>query len=57
LFETVPPATVFGWRAAASAAATGVNFTGSATWRVRLTKGVYRFRTDAKHLAGRLRVR
>ena len=37
--------------------ATGVSFTGSATWRVRLTKGVYRFGTDAKHPAGRLRVR
>jgi hypothetical protein len=37
--------------------ATGVSFRGSATWRVRLTKGVYRFGTDAKHLAGRLRVR
>jgi hypothetical protein len=37
--------------------ATGVSFKGSATWRVRLAKGVYRFGTDAKHLAGRLRVR
>jgi hypothetical protein len=37
--------------------ATGVSFKGSATWRVRLAKGVYRFGTDANHLAGRLRVR
>jgi hypothetical protein len=37
--------------------ATGMTFRGSATWRVRLAKGVYRFGTDPKHLAGRLRVR
>ena len=37
--------------------ATGAAFKGSATWRVRLAKGVYRFGTDAKHLSGRLRVR
>jgi hypothetical protein len=37
--------------------ATGVSFKGSATWRVRLAKGVYRFGSDAKRLPGRLRVR
>jgi hypothetical protein len=37
--------------------ATGVSFRGSATWRVRLAKGVYRFGSDAKRLPGRLRVR
>ena len=37
--------------------ATGVRFKGSATWRVRLAKGVYRFGSDAKRLPGRLRVR
>jgi hypothetical protein len=36
---------------------TGADFTGSATWRVRLARGVYRFGSDAKHLPGRLRVR
>ena len=36
---------------------TGTDFTGSATWRVRLTKGAYRFGSDAKRLPGRLRVR
>jgi hypothetical protein len=34
-----------------------MTFRGSATWRVRLAKGVYRFGADPKHLAGRLRVR
>jgi plastocyanin len=36
---------------------TGADFTGSATWRVRLASGVYRFGADAKRLPGRLRVR
>lgn len=36
---------------------TGADFTGSATWRVRLAKGVYRFGSDARRLPGRLRVR
>jgi plastocyanin len=36
---------------------TGADFTGSATWRVRLARGVYRFGSDAKRLPGRLRVR
>jgi hypothetical protein len=36
--------------------ATDMSFRGPAAWRVRLTQGVYRFGTDAKHLAGRLRV-
>jgi plastocyanin len=36
---------------------TGADFTGSATWRVRLVKGVYRFGSDARRLPGRLRVR
>jgi hypothetical protein len=37
--------------------ATGMRFTGSATWRVRLAKGTYRFGSDTKSLPGRLRVR
>jgi hypothetical protein len=37
--------------------ATGMRFTGSATWRVRLARGTYRFGSDTKRLAGRLRVR
>lgn len=37
--------------------ATGVSFKGSATWRVRLAKGLYRFGSNAKRLPGRLRVR
>jgi Copper binding proteins, plastocyanin/azurin family len=36
---------------------TGADFTGSATWRVRLAKGTYRFGSDARRLPGRLRVR
>jgi hypothetical protein len=36
---------------------TGMRFTGSATWRVRLARGTYRFGSDAKRLPGRLRVR
>jgi Copper binding proteins, plastocyanin/azurin family len=36
---------------------TGTDFAGSATWRVRLAKGVYRFGSDAKRLPGRLRAR
>jgi hypothetical protein len=35
---------------------TGADFAGSATWRVRLARGVYRFGSDAKRLPGRLRV-
>jgi Copper binding proteins, plastocyanin/azurin family len=37
--------------------ATSSRFGGSVTWRVRLTKGVYRFGSDAKRTPGRLRVR
>jgi hypothetical protein len=37
--------------------ATGMRFRGSATWRVRLAKGTYRFGSDTKSLPGRLRVR
>jgi hypothetical protein len=37
--------------------ATGMRFTGSATWRVRLATGTYRFGSDTKRLPGRLRVR
>jgi hypothetical protein len=37
--------------------ATRVRFTGSVAWRVRLSKGTYRFGSDAKRLPGRLRVR
>lgn len=37
--------------------ATGMRFRGSATWRVRLARGTYRFGSDTKRLAGRLRVR
>jgi hypothetical protein len=36
---------------------TAAAFTGSATWPVRLVKGVYRFGSDAKRVPGRLRVR
>jgi hypothetical protein len=36
---------------------TGAAFTGSATWCVRLVKGVYRFGSDARRVPGRLRVR
>jgi hypothetical protein len=36
---------------------TGADFRGTATWRLRLAKGVYRFGSDAKKLPGRLRVR
>jgi hypothetical protein len=32
-------------------------FVGSVTWRLRLSKGTYRFGSDAKRLPGRLRVR
>jgi len=37
--------------------ATGMRFRGSATWRVRLARGTYRFGSDTKRLAGQLRVR
>jgi hypothetical protein len=37
--------------------ATGADFRGSVTWRVRLARGVYRFGSDARRLPGRLRVR
>jgi hypothetical protein len=36
--------------------ATGVAFTGSVTWRLRLASGLYRYGSDAKRLPGRLRV-
>jgi hypothetical protein len=32
-------------------------FTGSVTWRIRLSKGTYRYGSDAKRLPGRLRIR
>jgi hypothetical protein len=37
--------------------ATTARFKGWVTWRVRFTKGVYRFGSDAKRVPGRLRVR
>jgi hypothetical protein len=36
---------------------TAADFRGTATWRVRLSRGVYRFGSDSKRLPGRLRVR
>jgi Copper binding proteins, plastocyanin/azurin family len=36
---------------------TGMRFTGSATWRVRLARGTYRYGTDRAGLRKRLRVR
>jgi hypothetical protein len=36
---------------------TRADFAGTATWQVRLRRGVYRFGSDAKRLPGRLRVR
>jgi hypothetical protein len=36
---------------------TASDFRGTVTWRVRLSRGVYRFGSDAKRLPGRLRVR
>lgn len=36
---------------------TPVDFRGTVAWRVRLSRGVYRFGSDARKLPGRLRVR